>query len=81
MTASLASWLVIAVALALANLPFYNEHVFGFIPLKPAKPGLVRAKHALWRLFELLALYCIVGLVPGALLGACLNAMTKTLGS
>ena len=78
MTASLASWLVIAVALALANLPFFNERVFGFIPLKPAKPGLVRAKHALWRLFELLALYCIVGLLAWALEGRIGNVFAQT---
>jgi hypothetical protein len=59
---SLASWLVIAVALALANLPFLNESVFGFIPVKP----LLNSKHGKYfvvRLFELFVLYCAVGLL------------------
>ena len=67
MNASLASWLLIAVALLLANLPFFNEHVFGFIPLKNVKPGVVRTKHPAWRLFELLALYFVVGLLSSLL--------------
>jgi hypothetical protein len=57
---SLASWLVIAVALALANLPFLNDSVFGFIPVKP----LLNRKHAKYfvvRLFELIVLYFVVG--------------------
>ena len=78
MTVSLAGWLVIAVALALANLPFYNEHVFGFYPLKPAKSGLARTKHAAWRLFELLALYCIVGLLAWALEARIGNVFAQT---
>jgi len=59
---SLASWLVIAVALAFANLPFLNESVFGFIPVKP----LLNRKHGKYfvvRLFELIVLYCAVGLL------------------
>ncbi len=67
MTASLASWLVIALALALANLPFFNEYVFGFIPLKPTSPDGVRSKHFGWRLLELIVLYCLVGAVAYAL--------------
>jgi hypothetical protein len=57
---SLASWLVIAVALAFANLPFLNESVLGFIPVKPA----LNRKHGKYfavRLLELLVLYFIVG--------------------
>jgi hypothetical protein len=41
---SLASWLVIAVALALANLPFLNESVFGFIPLPGSRPDATSGK-------------------------------------
>lgn len=33
MDVSLAGWLVLAVAIAAANLPFANERLFGFIPL------------------------------------------------
>ena len=63
MNVSLASWLVIALALVLANLPFFNEHLFAVIPLKAGvKP--------LWlRLVELIVLYFIVGLVARAIEG------------
>ena len=60
MDASLASWLVIAVAIAFANLPFVNERVFGFIPLKPAL-GEAHAKYFAVRLLELFVLYFVVG--------------------
>jgi hypothetical protein len=67
MTLSLASWLVIAVALAAANLPFASERVFGFIPLKPAETGHDRTKPGTkpfaLRLLELLVLYFLVGAV------------------
>jgi hypothetical protein len=72
---SLASWLVIAVALALANLPFLNESVFGFVPLPGSRPdatsgsvsvgsdtqGKAHAKHFVVRLLELFVLYFVVG--------------------
>lgn len=66
MDVSLASWLVIAVALAFANLPFLNESVFGFVPLPGAKPGgdmpgRARTKHFVVRLLELFVLYFVVG--------------------
>ena len=54
MDVSLASWLVIALALAAANLPFLTEKVFGLVPFKERKPGFVR-------LLELLVLYFVVG--------------------
>ncbi len=54
MDASLASWLVVAVALAAANLPFANERVFGVVPFRPVKPFVVR-------LAELVVLYFLVG--------------------
>jgi hypothetical protein len=78
MTPSLASWLVIAVALALANLPFFNEYVFGFIPLKSYQPGSARTKHPAWRLFELIVLYFIVGLLAWALEGRIGNVFAQT---
>jgi len=54
---STASWLVIAFALAFANLPFVNESVFGFIPYpRPRKPFFVR-------LIELIVLYFVVGAI------------------
>jgi hypothetical protein len=63
---SLAAWLVVAVALAAANLPFLNESVFGFIPLKSAAAG-ARRKPFLVRLLELIVLYFLVGALAHAL--------------
>lgn len=67
MDASLASWLVIAVALAAANLPFFNERVFGLISLGPAQAGQVRTKPFWMRLLELIVLYFLVGLLARGL--------------
>lgn len=78
MTASLASWLVIALALALANLPFFNEYVFGFIPLKPTRPDGARSKHFGWRLLELIVLYFLVGAVAYALESRIGNVFAQT---
>ncbi|HEX9172838.1 MAG TPA: DUF2818 family protein [Telluria sp.] len=62
MDVSLASWLLIAVALVLANLPFFNESVFGVIPLGRDKP--------LWeRVLELVVLYFVTGLLARLLEG------------
>ncbi|MES2538546.1 MAG: DUF2818 family protein [Pseudomonadota bacterium] len=55
MEVSLSSWLVILLAVLAANLPFLNERVFGFIPLK-------RSDKPFWlRLIELIVLYALVG--------------------
>lgn len=78
MTASLASWLVIALALALANLPFFNESVFGFIPLKPTSPDGARSKHFAWRLLELIVLYFVVGALAYALESRIGNVFAQT---
>ena len=66
MDSSLAVWLVVALSLAAANLPFLTERVFGFIPLKPKPAGdgpvaSVRAKSLPLRLLELFVLYLVVG--------------------
>lgn len=61
MEVSSASWLVIAFALAGANLPFFNDKVFALVPLKAArKPMYVR-------LAEMLVLYFVVGALGFAL--------------
>jgi hypothetical protein len=65
--ASAASWLVIALALALANLPFMNEKLFGFIPLRVSGQGGARGKHFALRLLELIVLYFVVGALGYAL--------------
>jgi hypothetical protein len=66
---SLASWLVVAIALAAANLPFLTERVFGFIPLKSTAPadGTPRTKPFPLRLIELIVLYFVVGFLARAL--------------
>ena len=58
MDVSLASWLVIAVALACANLPFVNEALFAFIPYRAGK-----RKPFPVRLLELIVLYFVVGAI------------------
>ncbi|RJG09342.1 DUF2818 family protein [Massilia cavernae] len=63
MDVNLASWLVIAVALAAANLPFLTEKVFGLVPLKASGIDGTRTKPAWVRVFELLVLYFVVGAV------------------
>ena len=66
MDSSLAAWLVVAISVAAANLPFLTERVFGFIPLKakPAgdgTPSSLRTKSLPLRLLELIVLYFVVG--------------------
>ncbi len=63
MDVSLASWLVVALALAAANLPFLNEHVFGIIPVKAATSSTARRKYFVVRLLELVVLYFVVGAI------------------
>jgi ABC-type Na+ efflux pump permease subunit len=71
----LASWLVIAVAIAFANLPFLNEALFGFIPLPLAG---ARAKPFVVRLAELILLYFAVGLLAYALEARIGNVFPQT---
>ncbi|AWL06775.1 DUF2818 family protein [Massilia oculi] len=67
MDSSLAALLVIALALAGANLPFVNERLFGFVPVPAgngkATDGEPRNKAFALRLLELVVLYFVVGLV------------------
>ena len=75
MDVSLAGWLVVAVALAAANLPFANERLFGVFPLptgrgtteSSSQAGQARTKPFFVRLLELLVLYFIVGALAYAL--------------
>ena len=71
MDASLASWLVVAVALAAANLPFANERVFGVVPLEATKPFVVR-------LIELVVLYFLVGALARTLESRIGNVFDQT---
>ena len=77
MDASLASWLVIAVAIAFANLPFVNERVLGFISVKPAL-GKAHAKYFVVRLLELFVLYFVVGGLAHVLESRIGNVFTQT---
>jgi hypothetical protein len=63
MDISLASWLVVALALAAANLPFLTERVFGLVGMGKASAGTERVKRFPVRLLELIVLYFLVGLV------------------
>ena len=61
MDVSVASWLVIAAALAAANLPFFNDKVFALVATRwPRKPLIVR-------LAEMAVLYFVVGAIGFAL--------------
>lgn len=77
MDVSLASWLVIAVAIAFANLPFVNESVLGFLPLKPAR-NEAHAKYFAVRLLELFVLYFVVGVLAHLLESRIGNAFPQT---
>lgn len=63
MNPSLSSWLVIALAVIAANLPFFSERLLCLIPV--GRPE----KSFWWRLLELLLLYLAVGMI-GMLLEA-----------
>lgn len=63
MDISLAAWLVIAAALAAANLPFVNDKVFALVPT-----GWQRKPLAI-RLVEMAALYLVVGAIGFAIEG------------
>ncbi|UUZ53515.1 DUF2818 family protein [Massilia sp. H-1] len=71
MDVTFSSWLVIAVALVLANLPFLNESLFGFIRLpNPVKPAWARVG-------ELLVLYFVTGALAYALEARIGNVFTQ----
>ncbi|WP_426110488.1 DUF2818 family protein [Massilia sp. PWRC2] len=71
MSVSLASWLVIAMAVLLANLPFLNERLFGVIARSGPKP--------MWlRLLELALWYVLVGLCARLLEGRIGNVFEQS---
>jgi hypothetical protein len=72
---SLAAWLVILLALFAANLPFFNDQLFGFIPVHTVPSG---RKSLWWRLLELVALYFIVGGIARLLEANAGNAFNQT---
>jgi hypothetical protein len=72
MDVSVASWLVIVVAIAAANLPFFNDKVFALLATKwPRKPLIVR-------LLEMAVLYFVVGAIGFGLEGQIGNRFPQT---
>jgi hypothetical protein len=68
MNQSVAVWLLIAVAVVTANLPFLSERVFGVLPYRW---GGVPAVKPFWlRFFEVLVFYALVGCVGFAFEGS-----------
>ncbi|NVD98782.1 MULTISPECIES: DUF2818 family protein [unclassified Massilia] len=68
MDVSSSSWLVILLAFAAANLPFFNDKVFALIPLKSGGAGQEHHRKALFiRLLEMVVLYFVVGLIAMAI--------------
>jgi hypothetical protein len=78
MDVSSSSWLVIALALAAANLPFVNDKLLALVALKPAADGEARRKPLAVRLLEMVIMYFIVGAVAFALEARIGNAFTHT---
>jgi hypothetical protein len=82
MDVAFSSWLVIALALAAANLPFFNEKLFAVLALGRAQgqaQGDARwVKPLALRLLELILLYFIVGAIAFALEARLGNAFTHT---
>jgi Protein of unknown function (DUF2818) len=75
------AWLVILLALVLANLPFVNERILAFVPFafSPARgAGQESSKPFLVRLVELAVLYFIVGGIGRALEGRIGTAFPQT---
>ena len=52
---SAAGWFIVLLALAGANLPFFNQRLFGVVPLRAPK------KSAWIRIAEMIVLYVVVG--------------------
>jgi hypothetical protein len=78
MDVSSSSWLVIALALAAANLPFVNDKLLALVALKPAADGGARRKPLAVRLLEMVIMYFIVGAAAFALEARIGNAFTHT---
>jgi hypothetical protein len=81
MDASSASWVVIVLAIAAANLPFVNDKLFALVPVKgaraeAARPG--RRKPLYVRLLEMMVLYFVVGAIGFALEAQIGNAFPQT---
>lgn len=76
MEVTFSTWLVILLAMAGANLPFFNDRVFALVALKNGPRG--RRKPLGLRLLELLVCYLVVGAVALMLEARIGNAFTQT---
>ena len=80
MNVSTSSWLLIALALSAANLPFLTEKLFGVLPLgRTADPSgdAARTKSGWVRIIELTVLYFVVGAVAYMLEARIGNVFTQ----
>jgi hypothetical protein len=58
---SAAGWFIVLLALVGANVPFFNQRLFAVVPLG-------RAKKSAWlRIFEVIVLYFVIGMIGFAL--------------
>ncbi|MCM2568622.1 DUF2818 family protein [Janthinobacterium kumbetense] len=81
MDVTVSSWLVIALGILGANLPFLNEKLFAAVPLKKtaqADGGKSWRKPLALRLLEMVILYFIVGAVAFALEARIGNGFPQT---
>ncbi|MDO8037643.1 MULTISPECIES: DUF2818 family protein [unclassified Janthinobacterium] len=81
MDVTVSSWLVIALGILGANLPFLNEKLFAAVPLKKtaqADGGKGWRKPLALRLLEMVILYFIVGAVAFALEARIGNGFPQT---
>lgn len=80
MDVTFSTWLVILLAMAGANLPFFNDKVFALIALKDgeAGQGQGRRKPLGLRLLELLVCYFVVGAIATMLEARIGNAFAQT---
>ncbi len=69
---SVAVWILIALAVAAANLPFISERFFALVPIKSwvTKPGTVVVG-------ELVLLYALIGLIGYAFEAALMNPFPR----
>ena len=79
MDVTASSWLVIALGILGANLPFLNEKLFAAVPLKKASQAEQGWRKPLaLRLLEMVILYFIVGAVAFALEARIGNGFPQT---
>ena len=81
MDVAASSWLVIAMGILAANLPFFNDKLFAAVPLKKGAPvvdGKRWRKPLALRLLEMVILYFIVGSLAFVLEARIGNAFPQT---